>query len=476
MKKYLITEYLPRQSRGIDWEKCVGEIVPFKYGEVEGSFEIIKYIKNIKRIYFKYQGKEFDMNITNFLNCSVGVILGLMSREENVHFKYKVGDIINKNGYNLTVLDRKVIKKKKKDGYNSYVRMYKHKCDHCGKIRWKKELAINKYGCHSCSQSFNNLTSENSIINNAPWMIKYFQGGEKEASKYSIYSNQKIFPICPDCKRVKNKSKSINNIYKNRSIGCSCSDNISYPEKFMVSVLDQLGVDYIWQYSKGDAKWCDKYLYDFYIPALNMIIETDGCQHNSVGWVRTKEEQQEVDKIKKDLAYSNGVLNYMQINCYKSDMDYIKDNILGSNMRLYFNFENIDWLKADEFALSNFIKNACLFFENNKDNMLMKEIQESLKISNSTLVRYLKKGNKHGWCNYDSKYMHSIIHDKKKYKNCKHVKFIELNKVFLSASQIADLSEELVGVKLNKQKIQYVCNGTYMSHKGFHFEYVDSGG
>ena len=36
-------------------------------------------------------------------------------------------------------------------------------------------------------------------------MVKYFQGGIDEARRYTYNSRQKIYPICPDCGRVKDK-------------------------------------------------------------------------------------------------------------------------------------------------------------------------------------------------------------------------------------------------------------------------------
>lgn len=472
--KYIVTDSLPRQSRGVDWENCSGMKVPFKYMDVEGEFEIIKYDKFKKCIYFKYNNIELNSNITAFLNCSLGVKLGLISRCDSINFKYEVGEKINRDKYYFTILDRKVTINKRKDGYNSYTKMYKRQCSCCKNVKWLNESNLKRGGCSSCNQFLNSVNETNSIIINAPWMIKYFQGGYEEAKNYSVHSNKKITPICPDCGRVKNGKSRIGDIYKNHSIGCSCSDKISYPEKLMCNILEQLGVDFEWQLSKSSFDWCGDYRYDFYDKNLNMIIETHGAQHGKInGWKITLEEQINIDKNKKILALKNNINTYIELDCFESDLDYIKKSILDSYLPKIYDLSTINWYEADKFALGNFTKLICEYFEINKDVLLMKEIAKNLNISTTTLVSYVKKGNKYKWCNYDPKYMHKINNKKRKYKNCKYVYFKELNQVFLSARQISDFSELLVGTKLKSNKIQLVCSGVYENHIGFHFSYIE---
>ena len=476
IEKYIITDHLPQRKNGVgvDWEKCSGLSVPFKYRELIGEFIIVKYDKKNKRIYFKYNDELMDANITSFKNCSLGVNLKMLSRKDNINFKFNIGDIINKGLYDLEIIDRKVKVDKGKDGYARYNKMYKIKCGRCGKSKWRVESNVLKYGCSPCTQATMNINDYNNIPDNAPWMIKYFQGGIEEAINYSIRSNQYINPICPDCGRIKKNKIQITSIYENHSIGCVCSDKVSYPEKFMYNVLEQLNVDFKWQLSKRDFDWCEDYRYDFYIKNKNIIVETHGNQHINIdGWIITKEEQQIIDKCKKELALNNNIDKYITIDCAESNMEYIKENIIKSELSKIYDMSSINWDEADEFALSNFIKYVCEYFENNKENLLMKDIQNNLKISNTTLVRYLKKGNKHSWCKYDPREIRNAIFTKKDYENCKNVYFRELDTVFKSARQIADMSEELLGVKLSRAKIQAVCIGKYDTHKGFHFEYCN---
>ena len=43
IEKYIITDHLPQRKNGVgvDWEKCSGLSVPFKYRELIGEFIII---------------------------------------------------------------------------------------------------------------------------------------------------------------------------------------------------------------------------------------------------------------------------------------------------------------------------------------------------------------------------------------------------------------------------------------------------
>ena len=49
----------------------------------------------------------------------------------------------------------------------------------------------------------------------------------------------------------------------------------------------------------------------------------------------------------------------------------------------------------------NNVKQICEFYEQNKNNMLKKEMYEKLHISKNTFKNYLKIGDKYGWCVYE---------------------------------------------------------------------------
>ena len=76
-----------------------------------------------------------------------------------------------------------------------------------------------------------------------------------DAKKYTSQSNEPITVICPHCKTT--KECIISNIYLYKSIGCSCGDGKSYPEKFIYYAFKQLGecfeTEYSPEYSYDDS-------------------------------------------------------------------------------------------------------------------------------------------------------------------------------------------------------------------------------
>lgn len=94
-----------------------------------------------------------------------------------------------------------------------------------------------------------------------------------DAYKYKTNTNKKIYFICPVCGNELYKTG--NEVYMH-GLQCKyCSDGFSYAEKFMKSILSQLGINYIHQYNPG---WARPYRYDFYfeLDDKKYIIEMDG--------------------------------------------------------------------------------------------------------------------------------------------------------------------------------------------------------
>ena len=50
---------------------------------------------------------------------------------------------------------------------------------------------------------------------------------------------------------------------------------------------------------------------------------------------RTLEEEQENDELKKSLAIKNGIKDYLVIDCRESEMEFIKSNILKSQLNQF---------------------------------------------------------------------------------------------------------------------------------------------
>ncbi len=270
-------------------------------------------------------------------------------------------------------------------------------------------------------------------------------------------------------------------LYKHGFICHKCGDGISYPEKFMFSVLEQLEVDFITQYSKPNEKWCNNYRYDFYFEHNNekYILETHGLQHYKKCTWKTLTQVKENDKLKKELALQNGIKeeNYIIIDCRKSELEWIKKNVLNSKLNEIFDLNKIDWLKCEEFGRKNIIKVVCEYWCNRKNNETASDLSKIFKLNRNTIAKYLKQGCDIGWCIYEPK--KESYEGRKKAGKSKGKKVeIFKNKMslgtFESCAEIERQSEELFGVKLLQNSISRVCRGginkTYM---GFVFKYID---
>ena len=458
--KYIDLNDLPRNNLGkINWKKSVGMSVYFEYDDIKGNIKILEYVKG-KKNKLKIQYKNDIIYITP--GHLTEVCLGKLLNKKTSEFKLNVNDVLKDNNRDLIILDKEVrIKNKKK--CKEKQKWYKYHCNKCGYENWKIESSLlkHKQGCPVCVNQIV-VPGMNDIPTTDPWMIKYFQGGYEEAKLYTCNSGKEIYPICPDCGRIRTKPVIIAKLSRYRSISCPCGDGISYPEKFTFNILEQLNVEFIFQLTKKEFDWCDKYKYDFYIPSINCIIETHGEQHYfHSGFKRTLEEEQENDKDKIKLALKNNISNYIVIDCRNSNSNWIKSSILNSELNNIFNLNDIDWDKADEFATNNLVKEICNFYNLNK-NLSQKDICYKFKISHGTLVKYLKKGNELGWCKYE-----------RYEKERKPIRVIETGDVFESIRECEREFENKYGIKLHRANIISVLKGRYQQYKGFHFEYID---
>jgi len=275
-------------------------------------------------------------------------------------------------------------------------------------------------------------------------LVKYLKN-EEDADNLSHGSKVSVPMICPDCGFE--REMTIGQL-TNQKFSCpKCSDGVSYSEKFLSAMLEQLDLIFIPQLSKTNFDWCNSIRYDNYIENINTIVEMHGIQHYEEikGWL-SLEETQSNDKYKKQLAISNSISNYIIIDCRKSTLNWIKDNIMKSELPSLLNFKelDIDWLKCHEAGLSNLVKISCNIWNNGIRNTT--DISNIMKMHSSTIVRYLKIGTELGWCDYDPKEVMS--HREYSYKK---VICLTTNKIFES---IAKASNEY---KVNGSAIASCC-------------------
>jgi hypothetical protein len=467
-----------------DWINSIGKQVSFIYQNISGKLDIDNY--DGKYLYIKYLDKEIYKITTNsFINGQIGGILGLITNK----YKIDLGTIFKDNKRDITIIDRKIQHKN-----NINYKYYNYKCNICKcEELWIEESNLLKgVGCGCCS-SKQIILGINTIYDKAKWMIPYI--GEENAKIYAPNSNKNIKMYCPDCEAI--KSISPNKIFMN-GFSCNiCSDNISYPERFMISLLKELGINFIPQLNKTNFKWCDKYKYDFYINNINNkgdsgIIECHGLQHyeeTTRKGARTLKEEQENDKTKEELAINNKIKYYFIIDCRYSNMEFIKNSILNNNIMKFLSekIRNVDWNKIEEYSRKSLLKLACELKRDNPD-FTTTYIANIIGINRSTVRKYLKQGSKiWDWINYNPKEERiksarkigkATGHNLGKKYGKMHSKKVEIFKngvslgIFDSCTELSNKSEVLFGVKLTISKITEVCRNVLPHHKGYIFKYI----
>ena len=369
--------------------------VVFSYGDYKDKITIKKLGVKKGTIIVEYLGKEKEIKTSNFTQ---GRFLNLIINPNLIQL-YKIGDIINskKLGYKFRIINFGV----QKDMTTKQEKIiYTCQCLDCGHIFKREQRLVKEFGCPNCSPRTKKHISESNITITAPWMIQYFQGGYEEAKLHRKCEQTKINPVCPVCGKIRKIPISISDLYE-RGLSCECSAHMSFPERFMVSLLDQLNVDYIFQPSMKFLKFekTDR-RYDFYIPKLSTIIETHGRQHYKTGelssW-QTAEEQQKIDRHKREVAIKNHIKNYIELDCRKSNLSWIKDSIMNSSLPGLLSFEekDIDWIKCVHYN-NLMIKKVC---DDYRDNyMTVAELMKKYNMAKTTINRYLKMGMDYGWC------------------------------------------------------------------------------
>lgn len=467
----------------VDWVSSVGYKVDFIYNEIQGNVLIIGYDVKKEVIKIEYQNKEFYIKPYEFKDCRLGRVLGVLTKE----FKIEIGETFKDEYRDIVIIGRETFKRIEKDKTIRNVKRYKYRCNRCGWVDWKEEHRIlNPSRCSNCYRVGRNNLIEgvNDVATIYPEMIKYFQGGYDEARKYSIGTNQKIYPICPDCGKISEKGLRVSDICLRRSIGCYCGDGRSYGEKFMYNVLEQMDLNVnrevkfdwcIFSNFRGKKKMRSGY-YDFVIEDFKLIIEIDGDFHyidNKMNG-QTKEESEYIDNIKDKLAKENGY-KVIRIKYSTSNRDELKNNITNSEISKIFDLSKINWKKCEGYAMGNLARVVCDYWNLKKEGESAVTIASLFNISDMCVRSYLKKGTELGWCKYNPKEELIKAGVKSSAKNDKKVEILKDGVslgIYNSTLELVNNSEEKFGYKLNKTCISSVALGKSSHHRGYTFRYV----
>lgn len=279
-----------------------------------------------------------------------------------------------------------------------------HKCLVCN-YEWKAEpgsiIHANR-GCPICNGGTDTIVRGiNDMWTTNPELASLLADPE-DGYRYTQGTSKKVCFKCNNCGSI-SKPLSIHKV-KTRGFNCKCcSENRSFPNKIMYNLLSYLNIPFEdekkFDWCKFKVKGKNKYgIYDFYIKDNNIIIEMDGRFHYEYNNLsnQTLKTSQIIDYEKDKLAYEHNI-KVIRIDCYVSDINYIKEHILQSELNGYFDLSDIDWNYCFYHTIPNYIKEIWNEY-NNKISIM--DLARKYKKDYGTISKYLKMGNSLGLCNY----------------------------------------------------------------------------
>lgn len=282
-----------------------------------------------------------------------------------------------------------------------------HKCKKCN-FEWKSKPSniLSGYFCPVCAnkvaaKGFNDLWTTH------PYIAEMLDN-PNNGYNVTYGSGKKLMFKCSNC--GEKQLKTIKSVVKNGFSCKKCSDGISFPMKFTMEVLNQLLINYN---TEVRFDWCTFHnpykkintfgIYDivFEFNSQKYIIEVDGYFHHKDNPMngQSKNEASFIDSKKDELAINN---NYfvIRIDALESNLEYLRQSILSSELNNIFDLSCIDWLQCARASLSSLvIKSAELW------NIYHRacDIATILGKRQEVVVRYLHKATNLGLCNYDGK-------------------------------------------------------------------------
>ena len=375
-----------------NWEQSLGCICNFYYKGVSGKLKIVGHDVKSHSLSILYDGQVKTIGTNYFKDCKLGNLLGLINKD----FKVEIGQEFIDDNRNIKIIGRKM----KKDNSGITRKMYNYHCNVC---KWSdgwidESHLLHGIGCSCCAKTVI-VPYVNDVYTTNPELVKYFKY-EEDTHKTTVCSKKKFMMVCHFCSNEQLYSTEKLSTY---GFSCKrCGDGISYGEKFIYSLLKQIKENFVTQLSRTTFDWCDKYKYDFYLPRINTIIEVHGIQHYEENRNSLYCYNASNDEIKEKLAKQNGIKKYIVIDCRKSNLQYIKESIINTNLLQLLNVtENeINWIECDRFTSKSFLITVCEY-KNNHPELSTTDIGKVFHMARTTIQSYLQKGATLGICIYD---------------------------------------------------------------------------
>lgn len=211
---------------------------------------------------------------------------------------------------------------------------------------------------------------------------------------------------CPQCSHIVHKK--VSDVHKDGICCPKCSDGISYPNKFMYNCLLQIKDKLDFLDREYRPEWCvfpfrnttKTGFYDIYfgVGGKEYFCELDGAlgHGNKVCRNMTQEEAIYIDNQKDRLAQEHNI-HMVRIDCaYEKDRyEYIKNNVLLSELKDILPLDLIDFDKANAESQNSLLVKACELWNLGYTSQ---QIAKEIEVHGSTVTNYLKTGKKIGIC------------------------------------------------------------------------------
>lgn len=336
---------------------------------------------------------------------------------------------------------------------------FKHK--NCGKIFTTSfDNMKNKNGTH-CRACLGLVITKglNDLWTARPDVASMLEN-KNDGYKFGVGSSQKTNFICPNCLSI--NYKSIATVTQNGLCCNACSDNISYPNKFIYHLLKILNETFE---REKFFEWCKNKPFDIYIENKNLIIEMDGgIGHGNRGFGKNWREPQYGNDDYKDKITKERGIKVIRIDCdypQNDRFEYIKENIIHSELSNIYDFSKVDWDEIDVMAQKNIFLQIV---EDLKSGMYKCDIAKKYSISTSTVGRYFKRATEIGLCEREYKKKHI-------YNTNKPVDMFDKNNQRISNFPTLTDAANFVGVSVSA--ISNCCKGKSKTSGGYIWRYAD---
>ena len=302
-------------------------------------------------------------------------------------YLYNVGDTFETRNGTMTVVDRLRIQR----GDMVFRKHYTLECGKGHRYNVKEEYL--KAGRLKTCKKCNHPPIIEADPEFAAWFVDQRLPREKSCS-----SHDKADFYCPLCGRIV-PGKSISNIYKRRWVPCPyCSNGVSYPERYLMALLEQMKVPFVHQYTVKYARHGQNghYKYDFYDGERGLVVEVHGQQHFESGTFermggQSLEQIRQIDLEKERYAVEVLGLSYVFLDCRKSDPDWIRRQVLEKLS--FYPLEGVDWKKVRQDANRSIILEL---IELSKQGFTQKQMGQIVHLCASVVSQKLSNAVKYG--------------------------------------------------------------------------------